>query len=91
MFWGMLRCYHQQHILYNSLIFLATVGIFLSSPVLADGGYRVYAATIPMTAILVMLGMIPMIQLVEKIINWGNITPIPLQECQLVISTTHFF
>ncbi|NJO14815.1 MAG: tetratricopeptide repeat protein [Thioploca sp.] len=66
----MLRCYHQQHILYNSLIFLATVGIFFSSLVLADGGYRVYAATIPMTATLVMLGMIPMISWVEKIMNW---------------------
>jgi tetratricopeptide (TPR) repeat protein len=73
MFWGILRCYHQQHILYNSLIFLVTVGILFSSPVLVDGGYRVYAATIPMTATLVMLGMIPMIQFIEKITKWGRL------------------
>ncbi|EDN66461.1 membrane protein [Beggiatoa sp. PS] len=65
--WGFLRCYCQRHDFYNSLIFAATLGVLLSVPILADGGIRVYAATIPISAILIMLGIVQGMTSISKI------------------------
>jgi hypothetical protein len=72
-FWGLLRCYCQWHNLHNSLVFTATLGILLSVPFLADGGVRVYAATIPFSSILVMLGMVPVITFITNLIKKAGI------------------
>jgi hypothetical protein len=72
-FWGLLRCYCQWHNLHNSLVFTATLGILLSVPFLADGGVRVYAATIPFSSILVMLGTVPIITFITNLIKKADI------------------
>lgn len=77
-FWGFLRCYCQRHDFYNSLMFAATLGIVLSVPFLVTGGIRIYAATIPFTAILIMLGIVQGMTFVAKIFGKTKVISPPV-------------
>jgi hypothetical protein len=53
---GLVDAIRRRHEIGPSFLLVVTIGVLLSVPILADGGARVFAATIPTTAALIALG-----------------------------------
>lgn len=78
-FWGAIHCYRQRKTFENSLMIAAISGILLSVPFVPpiDAGMRPYAATIPVSAMLVTLGARQVVMFLAKRRNWGLTSHIP--------------
>ncbi len=77
---GLVDCIRRRREKDAAFLLVVTAGVFASVPFLADGGPRVYAATIPVTAALIGSGALVLARWARRpvnLINERQISPVP--------------
>lgn len=71
---GFVSCYFKRQNSYYSLMLATTLGIFFSIPFIPpiDAGIRLYVTTMPISAILVMLGVIFLVERFKVVVRVGK-------------------